>query len=91
MKTKTSLTIDGALFERAESLSKKLRLSRSELYERAIEDFIRVTEERDVTERINAAEASLSADARAEGDAVVAFLGRAALRSLEAPAAPDTW
>lgn len=82
MKTKTSFTIERSLYERAEGLSKQLHLSRSEFYARAIADYVYAIEERELKERINAAQASLSQDAQAEGQAVAAFLRRAATRPL---------
>lgn len=82
-KTKTSFTLDRELFERAESFSNKLHLSRSEFYAQAIDSFVRTLEERELKERINAAQAALSEDARAEGDAVGAFLRRATARTME--------
>lgn len=90
-KTKTSITLDRELFDRAEGLSRQLHLSRSEFYARAIADFVRAIEERDLKERINAAQASLGDDARAEGQAVTEFLRRATSRTLEQSAGRDTW
>ena len=77
-KTKTSVTLDRDLFARAEELSKRLRLSRSEFYARAVEEYVCSLEERALKDQINAALASLSADERAEGDETTAFLHHAA-------------
>ena len=90
-KTKTSVTLDQNLFVRAENLSKKLHLSRSEFYSRAIEDLVCALEQRDLKERINAAQASLSAEARAEGQAVTEFLRAATVRTLQRNPEPDAW
>ena len=81
-KAKTSFTLDQDLFARAEGLSRKLHISRSELYARAIDDFVRASEERELKERINAAQLSLSSDARDEGQAVTEFLQRATARTV---------
>jgi metal-responsive CopG/Arc/MetJ family transcriptional regulator len=81
-KAKTSFTLDQDLFTRAEDLSRKLHISRSEFYARAIDDFVRTLEERELKERINAAQLSLSDDARAEGQAVTEFLRRATARTV---------
>jgi len=86
-KTKTSFTLDQDLFARAEDLSHKLHMSRSEFYARAIDDFVRTLEENELKERINAAQLSLSNDARAEGQAVTEFLQRATAQT----AGHDAW
>jgi len=81
-KTKTSFTLDQDLFARAEDLSQKLHMSRSEFYARAIDDFVRTLEERELKERINAAQLSLSIEARAEGQAVTEFLQHATSQTM---------
>jgi predicted transcriptional regulator len=86
-KAKTSFTLDQDLFARAEDLSHKLHMSRSEFYARAIDDFVRTLEENELKERINAAQLSLSDDARAEGQAVTEFLQRATAQT----AGHDAW
>jgi len=91
LKTKTSFTLDRDLFDRAEDLSKKLRLSRSAFYAQAITDFVRTLEDRELKERINTAQASLSEDARAEGEAVSRFLRRAAPRTPESGSEDELW
>jgi metal-responsive CopG/Arc/MetJ family transcriptional regulator len=50
---KTAISIPDALFEKAEQAAKELSLSRSELYARAIETFLRSLAQQDVTERLN--------------------------------------
>jgi len=50
---KTAVTIPDALFERAEAAAKNLSLSRSELYSRALKDFLRSRDQSDVTESLN--------------------------------------
>lgn len=77
MKTRTSFTLERSLYERAESLSKKLHVSRSEFYARAIADYVHAIEEREIKERVNAAQASLDQDAQAEGQAVALVLALA--------------
>ena len=86
-KAKTSFTLDQDLFVRAEDLSRKMHISRSEFYAQAIDDFVRTLEERELKERINAAQLSLSDDARAEGQAMTEFLRRATERTV----GRDTW
>jgi metal-responsive CopG/Arc/MetJ family transcriptional regulator len=50
---KTAVTIPDALFERAEAAAKDLSLSRSELYSRAVEAFLRSRDQSGVTESLN--------------------------------------
>lgn len=52
---KTAVSIPADVFERAESLARSLRTSRSRLYALAIEDYLRRHEEQRLVERINAA------------------------------------
>ena len=91
VKAKTSFTLDHDLYERAESLSKKLHLSRSEFYARAIADYVHALEAYDLKERINAAQVSRSQDARAEGQAVSDFMSRATARTLRQNGEPASW
>ncbi|MBI2332488.1 MAG: hypothetical protein HYU84_10085 [Chloroflexi bacterium] len=51
---KTAISIDKALFAQANSLARKLKVSRSKLFVIALEDFIREQENRDLLEKINA-------------------------------------
>ena len=50
---KTAVSIPDALFEQAEIAAKELSLSRSELYARAVEAFLRARDQSDVTESLN--------------------------------------
>ena len=52
---KTAISIEESLFREAEALAGKLGISRSQLFARAIEEFIRERENRELLERINAA------------------------------------
>ncbi|HEY3042488.1 MAG TPA: hypothetical protein VGJ39_00580 [Vicinamibacterales bacterium] len=55
---KIALSIPDELFDSAETLSKRLGLSRSRLYATALEDFVAKHQARKVTERLNAVYAS---------------------------------
>ncbi|HWE63474.1 MAG TPA: ribbon-helix-helix domain-containing protein [Chloroflexota bacterium] len=90
-KTRTSITLDRDLFAQADRFSRQLHLSRSEFIEHAIKDFVRVLEERELKDRINAAQAALSDEARTEGQIVTEFSRRAAVRTRERSVDPDTW
>ena len=90
-KTKASFTLDQGLYQRAEKLSRTLRLSRSEFYSRAIEDLVIALEERELKDRINEAQASLSDEARAEGEDVTVFLREATARTQQRAHRQDTW
>ena len=90
-KTKTSFTLDHDLFARAERLSKKLKVTRSDLYTRAIADLVQALEEQDLVARINAAQASLDDDAQDEGRAVTAFLRAATARTLREATESEPW
>lgn len=50
---KTAISIQENLFERIEELARELKISRSQLFARAIEDFIRREENRRITKDIN--------------------------------------
>ncbi|MBI5571663.1 MAG: hypothetical protein HY914_17105 [Desulfomonile tiedjei] len=52
---KTAVSIQKPLFEQAEDLARKLKISRSRLFGLALEEFIRRSENRDLLEQINAA------------------------------------
>jgi metal-responsive CopG/Arc/MetJ family transcriptional regulator len=52
---KTAISIDKSLFAQANSLARKLKVSRSRLFVIALEDFIREQENRELLEKINAA------------------------------------
>ena len=55
---KIALSIPDELFDSAETLSKRLGLSRSRLYATALEDFIAKHQAKKVTERLNSVYAS---------------------------------
>jgi metal-responsive CopG/Arc/MetJ family transcriptional regulator len=82
-KARTSFTLDRDLFARAEHLSKRLHISRSEFFERAVEDYVAVLEAEELRERIDAAQASLSEGEQAEARTVPEFLQRATVRTLK--------
>jgi metal-responsive CopG/Arc/MetJ family transcriptional regulator len=50
---KTAISIPDDLFEAADQLAKGIGVSRSQLYTRAVESFVREHSREDVTERIN--------------------------------------
>ena len=50
---KTAISISDPLFTLAEQLAKRLKISRSELYARAIAEFIKVHQDELITERLN--------------------------------------
>jgi metal-responsive CopG/Arc/MetJ family transcriptional regulator len=80
---KTAISLDETLFRDVDALARRLNISRSEVFARAAQDFVRRQQNRDMLEKINRAYATdLDADEQA------ARLHRQALRRrLEA----DTW
>jgi metal-responsive CopG/Arc/MetJ family transcriptional regulator len=50
---KTGLSIDKQLFKKADEIASKLDISRSKLYQLALEDYIRQYENRQILEKIN--------------------------------------
>lgn len=68
------------LFRRAEATARRLRVSRSELYAMAIEEFLKAQQGSAVTERLNAVYSRMPAK-------VEPALERAQLQSLE----KDSW
>jgi antitoxin MazE6 len=77
---KVALSIPDELFASAETLSKRLGVSRSRLYATALADYLARHRGRKTTERLNAVYA-------AEAGRLDPALRRAQRRSLE----PDTW
>lgn len=75
---KTAISLPDPLFRRAERVAKRRSLSRSALYQRAIEAYL-ASNEGDVTEQINAALAELGDD-RETGDWVAATQAQARRR-----------
>ena len=57
---KTAISIRKSLFEQAETLAHKMKVSRSRLFVIALEDFIREQENRELLEKINAVYADKS-------------------------------
>jgi len=51
---KTAISLPDALFEAAEALARRLDISRSELYRRAVEAYLRRASRRAVTEALDA-------------------------------------
>jgi len=54
---KTAISIQKALFEKAEDLAKKMKVPRSHLYALALQEFIRRRENKNLLAQINAAQA----------------------------------
>jgi metal-responsive CopG/Arc/MetJ family transcriptional regulator len=52
-KVKTAISIDEELFEKAEERASKMGVSRSELFSRAVEKFVRDEESREMFDRLN--------------------------------------
>lgn len=52
---KTAISIQKALFEQAEDLARKLKVSRSRLFALALEDYLRRQENQELLTQINAA------------------------------------
>jgi len=50
---KTAISINNQLFKKADKLSKKLKMSRSEFYCKAIDKYISEIESSNVTEKLN--------------------------------------
>jgi hypothetical protein len=50
---KTAISIPDGLFRAAEEAARRLDLSRSELYARALQEFLAARREDDITERLN--------------------------------------
>jgi metal-responsive CopG/Arc/MetJ family transcriptional regulator len=77
---KTAVSMPDDLFRRAEAAARRLRVSRSELYARAIEEFLKAQQGSAITERLNEVYSRMPAK-------VEPALERAQLRSLE----KDAW
>ena len=52
---KTAISLPDATFARAERAAKEMRMTRSELYARAVENYLDAAEQDTITERVNAA------------------------------------
>ena len=55
---KTAISIDARLFQRVDRLSKRMRIPRSRLFSRAVEEFIRRHDSQELVRRINKAYAN---------------------------------
>jgi metal-responsive CopG/Arc/MetJ family transcriptional regulator len=53
MSMKTAVSLPDELFRVAEAAARRLRVSRSELYARAIAEFLKGKQENSITERLN--------------------------------------
>jgi metal-responsive CopG/Arc/MetJ family transcriptional regulator len=53
MSMKTAVSMPDELFRKAEATARRLRVSRSELYARAISEFLKLQDGRAITERLN--------------------------------------
>jgi len=72
---KTAISIPDPIFQAAEAAAQRLAMSRSELYTKAIESFLRVHSDSDITEQLNEIYA-------VEASGVDAALYDASLRSI---------
>jgi metal-responsive CopG/Arc/MetJ family transcriptional regulator len=52
---KTAISIQGSLFEQADARAREMSISRSQLFTRALEEFLQRHHSRQLLERINAA------------------------------------
>jgi metal-responsive CopG/Arc/MetJ family transcriptional regulator len=77
---KTAVSMPDDLFRKAEAAARRLRLSRSELYAKAIEEFLKAQQGSAITERLNDVYSRMSAK-------VEPALERGQLQSLE----KDSW
>ena len=50
---KTAISIPEKLFKKADTTARKMRLSRSALFCRAVKEFVEVSDNADVTEKLN--------------------------------------
>lgn len=72
---KTAISLPDPLFEAIEELAKGLRMSRSELYARALEAFLRSHQKAAITARLN----EVYKDQQSELDPVIAAIQSAAI------------
>ncbi len=72
---KTAVSLPDELFRQAEASARRLRVSRSQLYAKAIADFLRRQDDQTVTQRLNAVYSRCPAK-------LDAALNRAQLKSL---------
>jgi metal-responsive CopG/Arc/MetJ family transcriptional regulator len=76
---RTAVSLPEPLFEAAEKLAKRMKLSRSALYARALEDFVRRNDADDLTAQIN----RVLADEPQERDPFIDAAAAAMLRRAE--------
>jgi metal-responsive CopG/Arc/MetJ family transcriptional regulator len=79
---KTAISLPDSLFEAAERLAKRMEISRSELFQRAVQAFLREHEDEGVTEALDQVYGHGSEEARLDP-----LLEQLQLASL----APDEW
>lgn len=60
---KTAVSVPDPIFERAEAMADRLGISRSELYARALDTYLRELESDDMTEQINEVVREVGAEA----------------------------
>jgi antitoxin MazE6 len=53
LNVKTAVSVPDDLFQQAEATARRLRVSRSELYAKAIAEFLNRQDEKAITERLN--------------------------------------
>jgi len=75
---KTAISIPDALFNAAERLAKRMGISRSELYQKAVEAYLKKYRQESVTEAIDKVYASMSDNGKLDS-----FLERMQFASLE--------
>ena len=76
---KTAISIPDPIFKTAESLAKRLGLSRSELYVRAISSYVEVHKNQKVTDLLN----EVYADTENQGSRLEEGFNRAQLKSID--------
>jgi metal-responsive CopG/Arc/MetJ family transcriptional regulator len=74
---KTAISIPDPIFEAAEELAKKMGISRSELYAKAVGDFVQIRQGTEITAALD----RIYAEEPSELDPVLAKLQFSALRS----------
>lgn len=67
---KTAISIERELYEAGEQMARELNISRSDLYARALQSYLRQQRRRAIRDQINAVESSLTDDERAEEQAI---------------------
>ncbi len=81
---KTAISIQGSLFEQADALAREMSISRSQLFARALEEFLQRHHSRQLLERINTAYAD-------EPDAEEAAALRAMRRKQRKAVGKEAW